>query len=58
MRFVDTPEVEDIVDYIGEQTGFQTAYLLPDYVPEGGEHQLREQSIYQIEIPYLTRRLV
>ena len=35
--FVDTPEVEDIVDYIGEQTGFQTAYLLPDYVPEGGE---------------------
>ena len=24
--FVDTPEVEDIVDYIGEQTGFQTAY--------------------------------
>ncbi len=35
--FVDTPEVEDIVDYIGEQTGFQTAYLLPEYVPEGGE---------------------
>ena len=35
--FVDTPEVEDIVDYIGEQAGFQTAYLLPDYVPEGGE---------------------
>ena len=29
--FVDTPEVEDIVDYIGEQAGFQTAYLLPDY---------------------------
>ena len=27
----------DIVDYIGEQAGFQTAYLLPDYVPEGGE---------------------
>ena len=35
--FVDTPEVEGIVNYIGEQTGFQTAYLLPDYVPEGGE---------------------
>ena len=35
--FVDTPEVEDIVDYIGEQAGFQTAYLLPEYVPEGGE---------------------
>lgn len=35
--FVDTPEVEEIVDYIGEQAGFPTAYLLPDYVPEGGE---------------------
>lgn len=34
--FVDTPEVEDIVDYIGEQAGFQTAYLLPDYVPGRG----------------------
>ena len=33
----EPPEVEDIVDYIGEQAGFQTAYLLPDYVPEGGE---------------------
>ena len=35
--FVDTPEVEEIVNYIGEQTGFPTAYLLPDYVPEGGD---------------------
>ncbi len=35
--FVDTPEVEEIVDYIGDQPGFPTAYLLPDYVPEGGE---------------------
>lgn len=35
--FVDTPEVEEIVEYIGEQPGFATAYLLPDYVPEGGD---------------------
>ena len=35
--FVDTPEVEAIVDFIGEQTAFPTAYLLPDYVPEGGD---------------------
>lgn len=35
--FVDTPEVEDIVNFIGEQAGFSTAYLLPDYVPEGGD---------------------
>ena len=35
--FVDTPEVEEIVDYIGAQTGFETAYLLPDYEPESGD---------------------
>lgn len=35
--FVDTPEVEKIVDYIGEQPAYPTAYILPEYVPEGGE---------------------
>lgn len=35
--FVDTPEVEEIVDYIGTQVGYPTAYLLPEYVAEGGE---------------------
>ena len=34
--FVDTPEVERIVDHIGEQVAFATAYMLPDYVPENG----------------------
>ncbi|MDL2209157.1 DNA translocase FtsK, partial [Parabacteroides sp. OttesenSCG-928-O15] len=33
--FVDTPEVESIATYIGEQTGYPTAHLLPEYVPEG-----------------------
>ncbi|MDH6342716.1 S-DNA-T family DNA segregation ATPase FtsK/SpoIIIE [Parabacteroides sp. PFB2-12] len=33
--FVDTPEVESISTYIGEQVGFPTAHLLPEYVPEG-----------------------
>ena len=53
--FVDTPEVEDIVDYIGEQTGFQTLICFRTMCRKVGRHQLREQSIYQIEIPYLTR---
>lgn len=35
--FVDTPEVEDIVDYIGAQVAYPTAYLLPEYIGEGGE---------------------
>jgi S-DNA-T family DNA segregation ATPase FtsK/SpoIIIE len=33
--FVDTPEVENIVKYIAQQTAFPTAYYLPEYV--GGE---------------------
>ncbi len=36
--FVDTPEVERICDYISNQRGYSTAFLLPDYVgdTEGG----------------------
>lgn len=29
--FVDTPEVERIADYIGEQKGYPSAFLLPEY---------------------------
>lgn len=29
--FVDTPEVEKIADYIGEQKGYASAYMLPEY---------------------------
>lgn len=32
--FVDTPEVEAIVNFISEQTGFDQPYELPEYVPE------------------------
>lgn len=32
--FVDTPEVEEVVDYIGEQRGYPQAFLLPEYVDE------------------------
>ncbi len=34
--FVDTPEVERIVDHIGAQQGYTSAYNLPDYIPEAG----------------------
>lgn len=34
--FVDTPEVEQIVNYISQQAGYPTAYLLPEYVDEDG----------------------
>lgn len=32
--FVDTPEVEKIVDFIGDQRGYPQAFLLPEYVDE------------------------
>jgi S-DNA-T family DNA segregation ATPase FtsK/SpoIIIE len=36
--FVDTPEVERIVDYIGSQKAYASAYLLPEYVGEEGSN--------------------
>ncbi|NOT52681.1 MAG: DNA translocase FtsK, partial [Chitinophagaceae bacterium] len=32
--FVDTPEVEEVVNFIGEQRGYPQAFLLPEYVDE------------------------
>ncbi|RAR69971.1 DNA translocase FtsK [Flavobacterium aciduliphilum] len=34
--FVDTPEVEKIVEYIGSQKAYPTAYTLPEYFGEEG----------------------
>jgi S-DNA-T family DNA segregation ATPase FtsK/SpoIIIE len=35
--FVDTPEVEAICNFIGEQRAYPEALMLPEYVPEGSE---------------------
>ena len=32
--FIDTPEIERICDFIGEQRGYVSAYLLPEYIDE------------------------
>ena len=32
--FVDTPEVDKIVDFIGDQRGYAEAFLLPEYIDE------------------------
>ena len=34
--FVDTPEIADITDYIGNQKAYPEAYILPEYVGEEG----------------------
>ena len=35
--FIDTPEVEEVTQFIGEQRGFQTPYELPEVPEEDGE---------------------
>ncbi len=48
--FVDTPEVEDITDYIGNQKAYPEAYLLPEYkgddegggIPDAGDPSERD----------------
>lgn len=32
--FVDTPEVEEVTEFIGDQRGYPQAFLLPEYVDE------------------------
>jgi S-DNA-T family DNA segregation ATPase FtsK/SpoIIIE len=38
--FVDTPEVDDICDFIGGQKAYPDALHLPEYIPEGGDSAL------------------
>lgn len=38
--FVDTPEVEKITGFIGDQRGYPSAFLLPEYVDENSEAKL------------------
>lgn len=35
--FVDTPEVEEICEFIGNQRAYPDALILPEYVPEGSD---------------------
>ena len=38
--FIDTPEVEKITEFIGSQTGYPSAYDLPEYTPETHEKEM------------------
>lgn len=35
--FVDTPEVEEITEFIGNQRGYSDAFILPEYVDENAQ---------------------
>jgi DNA segregation ATPase FtsK/SpoIIIE, S-DNA-T family len=40
--FVDTPEVDNICDFVGGQRGYEEAYRLPEYEGEDGEGSLSD----------------
>lgn len=35
--FVDTPEVDAVCDFIAEQQGYESAFLLPEYIEDSGD---------------------
>lgn len=49
--FVDTPEVEKICEFVGDQQGYDSAYLLPEFVGEDadsgavGEVDLKDRDV-------------
>lgn len=47
--FVDTPEVEEITDFIGNQQGYPDAFMLPEYVGEsaggGGDIDIDDRDV-------------
>jgi S-DNA-T family DNA segregation ATPase FtsK/SpoIIIE len=56
--FVDTPEVERISKFIGDQKGFSTSYELPEYVDpkEAGKMVLIDLLTLAIVMNYLPKQ--
>jgi len=40
--FIDTPELDQITDFIGDQKSYPTAFILPEYTPEGADDTIGE----------------
>lgn len=40
--FVDTPEVDRLCDFVGEQRGYDSAYMLPEFVGDENESSVGE----------------
>jgi len=47
--FVDTPEVERIVDHIGDQQGFAEPFYLPEYNGEAGSSEAKSISLSDLD---------
>ncbi len=50
--FVDTPEVEAICEFIGEQRAYPEAMILPEYVPEGSEASGVDMSSEELDVMF------
>jgi len=47
--FIDTPEVERVAEFIGNQRGYASAYELPEYMPDGDGSAIRHADMGQID---------
>jgi len=52
--FVDTPELDKIVDFIGEQRGYPQAFLLPEYIDEKELEGLEPKASREIDIKHFV----
>ncbi len=47
--FVDTPEVERVIDFIANQQGFAEPFFLPEFHPDGDGGKTKEVSIKELD---------
>ncbi|MEZ5008029.1 MAG: DNA translocase FtsK [Chitinophagales bacterium] len=48
--FVDTPEVDEIVKFIGDQRGYEEAFMLPEYIdPKDESNRMGEDPLEDID---------
>lgn len=47
--FIDTPEVERMTEFIGNQRGYPSAYELPEYTPEDGGGPVKNADMGQLD---------
>ncbi|MDO5665885.1 MAG: DNA translocase FtsK 4TM domain-containing protein [Bacteroidia bacterium] len=48
--FVDTPEVEEISQYIGKQQGYESAFALPEVIIDTGDDKLRADDLSEKDV--------
>jgi S-DNA-T family DNA segregation ATPase FtsK/SpoIIIE len=47
--FIDTPEVERVIDFIARQQGFPEPFFLPEFHPDGAEENAKSFSLSEMD---------